>query len=104
VSWIHWADWVALAAWAIERDRVAGAVNACAPTPVRNREFSAALGRALRRPSWLPAPVPALRVVLGEMADALLLTSIRMVPARALAMGFRFRHAELASALAQLLR
>jgi uncharacterized protein len=104
VSWIHWADWVALATWALERDGLAGAVNACAPTPVRNREFSAALGHALRRPSWLPAPAFALRVALGEMADALLLTSIRMVPARALAQGFRFRHAELPSALAQLLR
>jgi uncharacterized protein len=104
VSWLHLADWVAMAAWAITTDAATGPLNASTPAPIRNREFCATLGRALGRPSWLPAPAFALRIALGEMADGLLLGSIRMIPRRALDLGFEFRHPELAPALQSILK
>lgn len=104
VSWIHWRDWVGIAAWALENSRVAGPLNVSAPRAIRNREFSRAIGRALRRPSWLPAPAFALRIVLGRtMADSLLLTSIRMVPGRVLELGYRFQFPDLDDTLQELL-
>lgn len=98
--WIHRDDWVGLVRWAIERDEIAGAVNATAPHPETARAFARALGRALGRPSWLPTPAFALRLVLGEMADELLLSGQRAVPARAIRGGYRFRYEELPPALA----
>jgi uncharacterized protein len=102
MSWIHVDDWVGLARLAIEDDRVRGALNLGSPRPVRNREFSAALGRALRHPSVLPTPAFALRLALGEMAGPLLLASTRIVPAAALAHGYRFQFPEEGAALAAL--
>ncbi len=99
MSWIHVDDWVGVARLALTDERVQGPINLGSPNPVRNREFAAALGRALRRPSWVPAPGFALRVALGEMAPPLLLASTRMVPAAALASGYRFKLAEVAHAL-----
>jgi uncharacterized protein len=103
LSWIHVDDWVGIAAHAITDERVAGPRNLGSPQPVRNRDFATALGRALRRPSLLPTPAFALRVAVGEMARPLLLASIRMAPAGALADGYRFRHEEVGAALASLL-
>lgn len=99
MSWIHVDDWVGLARLAIEDDRARGPLNLGSPHPVRNREFSAALGRALRHPSVVPAPAFALRLALGEMAGPLLLASTRMVPAAALALGYRFQFPEVGAAL-----
>jgi uncharacterized protein len=103
MAWIHWRDWVDLVVWAIGNEKLAGALNLSAPRPLRNVDFAASIGRAVNRPSWLPAPAFALRAALGEMADALLLTSIRMLPARALDLGFRFRFEEADEALKDLL-
>src|SRR5690606_26157431 len=103
MSWITVDDWVALVEWAIDTPAIAGALNASAPSPVTNAEFSAAIGRALRRPSWLRAPAFALRAMLGEMAEALLLRGQRVIPARAIAHGFVFRHASIDEALAHVL-
>lgn len=103
MSWITVDDWVALVEWVIDTPAVAGAINASAPSPVTNAEFSAAIGRALRRPSWLRAPAFALRAMLGEMAEALLLRGQRVVPARAVAAGFVFQHASIDEALAHVL-
>jgi uncharacterized protein len=102
MSWIHRTDWVDLVRWVIHTPAAAGPINATAPNPVTNAEFSRELGRALRRPSWLPAPDLALRLVLGEMADALILSGQRVVPARATALGFRFAYPDLPAALAAL--
>jgi NAD dependent epimerase/dehydratase family enzyme len=71
---------------------------------VTNREFSSALGRALERPSFLPAPAFALRLALGEMADALLLSGQRALPMRATDLGFSFRHTHIGEALADIIR
>ncbi|MCU0251160.1 MAG: TIGR01777 family oxidoreductase [Vicinamibacterales bacterium] len=103
MSWIHRDDWVSLAQWAIETAGVRGALNLTAPNPVTNAGFARALGRALNRPAFIPAPGFALKMLLGEMAGPLLLYSQRVVPARALAAGFRFAHPELDEALANLL-
>ena len=99
-SWIHRTDWIDLVRWAIRTDAAVGPLNATAPEPVRNAEFAHALGRALHRPSFMPAPAFALRLVLGEMADALLLSGQRAVPATAETLGFRFKYARLGDALA----
>jgi uncharacterized protein (TIGR01777 family) len=88
--WIHWKDWVDLVRFAIRTDTASGPMNATAPGPVTNREFTRALGRALHRPAFMPAPAFALRLLLGEMADPLLLSGQRAVPARAEQLGFAF--------------
>jgi uncharacterized protein (TIGR01777 family) len=97
MSWIALEDVVALIRWLVQNEQAAGAYNATAPTPVMNAEFTAALGRALHRPAWLPAPAFALRLLLGEMAE-LLLTGQRVLPTRALREGFVFRYATLPAA------
>ena len=101
--WIHRADWVALVRWAIDTPSVEGALNATARTPVTNAEFTRALARSLGRPGWLPAPAFALRLALGEMADGLLLSGQRAVPAKAERLGFRFQHTDLDVALRSIL-
>ncbi|MCX6537782.1 MAG: TIGR01777 family oxidoreductase [Acidobacteria bacterium] len=103
VSWIHRDDWVALVLWLLAAQDVAGPVNATAPGPVTNTEFAGALGRALRRPSWLPVPAFALKVALGEMASPLLLFSQRVMPDRASRAGFSFRYATLERAFSNLI-
>jgi len=103
MSWIHKTDWVQMVRWVLVTDAASGPLNLAVPNPVTNAEFSRAIGLALDRPSWLPAPAFALRVLLGEMADELLLCSQRLVPARALELGYRFRFASLDAALADIL-
>jgi uncharacterized protein len=98
-AWIHRDDWVSMASWALRTSSVSGPLNFTAPTPVTNREFAGALGRVLRRPAFMPAPAFAMRLALGEMADALLLTGQRVVPAAAQAQGFHFEYPTLEPAL-----
>jgi uncharacterized protein (TIGR01777 family) len=97
--WIHRADWIDLVRWTIRTDTAHGAINGSAPTPVTNKAFAQALGRALHRPAFMPAPGFALRLMLGEMADALLLSGQRAVPAKAQRLGFTFRYTDLDAAL-----
>jgi len=104
MPWIHIEDWVRMTAWALADERVRGPLNLSAPEPVRNRTFAAALGAALGRPSWAPAPGFALRLAVGEMAGPLLLASTRMLPAYARSLGFAFEHENLMTALAALVR
>ena len=103
MSWIHRDDWVRLMSWIITTEGARGPLNATGPSPATNAEFSKALGHALRRPSLLPAPAFALRLVLGEMADPLLLSSQRALPARATDLGFSFRYSNIEEALASVL-
>jgi uncharacterized protein (TIGR01777 family) len=102
MSWIHRKDWVGLATWALQTDSVSGPVNLTAPEPVTNAEFSRALGRVLHRPAFMPAPAFAMRLALGEMADALLLSGQRVVPAKAQARGYQFQFATLEPALREI--
>lgn len=101
MPWIHRTDWVDLVRWLIRDSQPRGAFNGSAPEPVTNREFTAALGRALGRPAFVPMPGFALKIALGEMAD-LLLTGQRAIPARALESGFTFRFPKLDAAFADL--
>jgi uncharacterized protein (TIGR01777 family) len=100
MSWIHIDDWIEMILWAIEKSAVSGPVNLAAPEPVTNAEFSRALGRAMRRPSWLPVPGFALRLIVGEMADDALLLGHRILPKRAQESGYVFRHPGIDEALA----
>lgn len=100
--WIHHHDWVELVHFAIGNTHLEGPVNATAPLPLPNRDFAIALGRALRRPAIVPAPAFALRLLLGEMADGLLLSGQRALPEKAERSGFAFRYRTLESALADL--
>jgi uncharacterized protein (TIGR01777 family) len=104
VSWIHIHDWVAMMKWALATTTVAGAINATAPVPVTNEEFARTLGRVLGRPSWMKAPAFALRLALGEMADALVLGGQRVLPDVAQQHGFVFRYPTLEAALNEIYR
>ena len=103
MPWIHKEDWVRLVTFAMTHEGARGALNVTSPTPVTNAEFSKALGRALHRPSLLPAPAFALRLALGEMADALLLGGQRALPVRATDLGFSFRYSNIDDALSKVL-
>jgi hypothetical protein len=103
IPWIHLDDVVGLYLAAIDDDRYSGPINATAPTPVTNKEFSKALGRALRRPAITPVPAVALHILYGGMSK-LVLEGQRAVPRRALELGYDFRHPDLDEALASALR
>ncbi|HTA13994.1 MAG TPA: TIGR01777 family oxidoreductase [Solirubrobacteraceae bacterium] len=98
ISWVHPDDLVRIVLASIDDERWRGAVNATAPEPQRNSDFSKALGRALHRPSLLPVPALALRLLYGEMAE-IITGGARVLPARALVLGYQFRHPQLDSAL-----
>jgi uncharacterized protein len=102
MSWIHRDDWLGLVRWLLQGADVDGALNATAPVPVTNAEFASALGRAMHRPALLPAPAFALRLALGEMAEALLLGGQRVLPAKAEGAGYRFRFRTVEDALWQI--
>lgn len=102
ISWIHRDDLVAMIVAAIEDERWSGPINATAPEPASNREFSHALGRALGRPSLLPVPGAAMRLLFGEMAE-ILTTGARVVPAKPLVLGYEFSHPGLDGALSSAL-
>ena len=104
LSWIHVQDWVAMVRWALATPAIVGPLNVTAPGPVTNEEFSRTLGRVLGRPSWLKAPAFALRLALGEMADALVLGGQRVLPDIAREHGFAFRYPTLEPALRAIYR
>ena len=99
MSWVALDDVVGAIRFAIADTSVRGPINVVAPTPARNAEFTRVLARVLRRPAIFPAPAFALRLMLGEMADALLLSSQRVVPQKLSERGFRFQYADLEAAL-----
>jgi uncharacterized protein (TIGR01777 family) len=98
ISWIHPDDLVGIVLAVIDGEQWRGPINATAPEPQRNRDFSKALGRALHRPSLLPVPGAALRLLYGEMSE-IVTTGARVLPARALVLGYQFRYPRLDSAL-----
>ena len=102
MSWIHVDDVTGLIAHAINHE-IDGVINTTAPEPASNRDFTWALGRAMHRPAVMPLPGFALRLLLGEMAQTILLQGQRVLPVRALESGYRFRHDRLDGALDNLL-
>ncbi len=103
MSWVHVDDVVGVYLQALSDDAWSGAVNATAPDPVTNRDFSKALGRVLHRPALAPVPPLAVRALYGEMAD-LVVEGRRAIPWRTRQLGYRFRHADLDEALRAALR
>jgi len=103
MSWITIDDAVGAIHHALITPALEGPVNAVAPTPVTNREFTRALGRVLRRPTIFPMPAVVARLAFGEMADELLLASARVVPRKLRESGYAFREPDLETALRHLL-
>jgi hypothetical protein len=103
MSWIAIDDVVGIIRHALADETLEGAVNTVAPRPVRNEEFTSALGRVLGRPTIFPMPAFAVRLMFGEMGDALLLGSQRVEPARLKASGYQFAYAEIEGALRHVL-
>jgi uncharacterized protein len=99
MPWIHIADEVAIIFYCLEQSALQGAVNATAPNPVTNRQFTKALGSALHRPTIFPIPEPVAVLLFGEMAKELLLTGQRACPRKLLESGYLFRFAKLDEAL-----
>jgi uncharacterized protein (TIGR01777 family) len=103
MSWIALDDVCGIALHALSDERLRGPVNAVAPAAATNREFTATLAKVLSRPAIFTVPAFALRLLAGEMADALLLSSARVVPKRLLDTGYAFRSPELEPTLRRLL-
>lgn len=103
MSWVHIDDVIAIIRLAMTDEALTGPVNTVAPGPVTNAEFTKALGRTLHRPAILPAPAFALNLLLGEMAQALLLSSQRVIPEVLNARGHVFKYPRIDAALSQIL-
>jgi uncharacterized protein (TIGR01777 family) len=103
LSWITLDDTVAILRSALENANITGAINAVSPQPVTNADFAKLLAAALHRPALIAAPAFALRLLLGEMADALLLSSQRVLPAQLQKLSYPFLHPDLRTAFAAVL-
>jgi uncharacterized protein len=103
VSWIHIDDEVGILLWALDDENVSGTVNSTAPNPVTNREFSQAIGRALGRPASMPVPGFVLDLKFGSEFGKVLRGGQRVMPRRALDLGYRFRYPEIDGAMKNLL-
>ncbi len=99
MSWISLDDHVAVINYVIENENIRGAVNAVSPNPVTNEEFTKTMGEVLYRPTFIPLPEFAVSMLMGEMGDALLLTSTKVLPKRLEDAGFEFEYPDLKSAL-----
>jgi uncharacterized protein (TIGR01777 family) len=104
MSWIDIDDLVRIFLFAATTETLSGPANAAAPSPVTNSEFTKALGRVLGRPTIVPMPAFAVRLVFGEMGEELLLASARMEPGRLLGAGYQFRFPQLDGALRHILQ
>jgi NAD dependent epimerase/dehydratase family enzyme len=103
MSWIHIDDMVAMILHCINNQEVQGAVNATAPNPVTNKDFSATLAAALNRPGYLTMPAIMIKILFGQMGEELLLQGQKVVPVKILGAGFEFKYANLKAALENIL-
>jgi uncharacterized protein len=103
MSWIHIDDEVGILLWALDNEKVSGTVNSTAPNPVTNREFSHTIGRALGRPASVPVPGFVLDLKFGGEFGGVLRGGQRVIPRRALDLGYKFRYPEIDGALRNLL-
>ena len=99
MSWISMEDHIAVISYALDNENIRGAVNSVAPNPVTNEEFTKTLGDVLYRPTFLPVPEFLVGMVFGEMGDALLLASTKVLPKRLEQAGFHFRYPQLRAAI-----
>jgi uncharacterized protein (TIGR01777 family) len=103
VSWVHIDDEVGILLWALDNEKISGVVNSTAPNPATNKVFSKALGKAIGRPAVVPIPGFALDLIYGSEFGVVLKGGQRVVPRRALDLGYEFKHPELGEALGDLL-
>ncbi len=103
MSWIHIDDEVGVLLWALDNEKVSGTINSTAPNPVTNREFAQAIGRALGRPASVPVPGFVLDLKFGAEFGKVLRGGQRVIPRRALDLGYEFRYPEIDGALKNLL-
>jgi uncharacterized protein (TIGR01777 family) len=103
MSWVHIDDEVGILLWALDNDRVSGTINSTAPNPVTNRELSRAIGRALGRPASVPVPGFALDLKFGSELGKVLRGGQRVMPRRALDLGYQFRYTDIDAAMGNLL-
>jgi uncharacterized protein (TIGR01777 family) len=99
MSWLALDELVAIIQYALQTNSMTGPVNAVSPRPVRNADFTTILARVLHRPALFPAPAFALRLALGEVADALLLSSQKVLPKKLASLGYRFASPDLETTL-----
>lgn len=99
MSWIALDDLIGVIDYVLTNETISGAINAVSPNPIRNLEFTKALGSVLKRPTIFPMPALMIRTIFGEMADALLLSSTRVHPAKLIGASYAFRYPELEGAL-----
>jgi uncharacterized protein (TIGR01777 family) len=99
MSWISLDDHIEVINFALENENVRGAVNSVSPNPVTNQEFTATMGEVLYRPTFIPVPEFAVHLAFGEMGEALLLDSIKVMPKRLVDAGFKFKFPELKKAI-----
>ena len=104
LSWIALDDLIRVIHFALENEPVSGAVNACAPNPVTNKEFTDTLGRVLNRPTIIPVPAFGIKLLFGEMGETLLLKGARVVPEKLENAGFEFKFPDLETALKHVLQ
>jgi uncharacterized protein (TIGR01777 family) len=99
MSWIELADMIGILNFALENERVRGAVNATAPNPATNETFTKTLGEVLNRPTFIPVPEFGIKFMFGEMGETLLLQGCRVIPKKLEDLGFEFKYPELKEAL-----
>jgi NAD dependent epimerase/dehydratase family enzyme len=104
MSWISLDDIVSIVEYVIAHGDLSGPINAVSPQPVTNNEFTSALGKSLHRPTIFPVPALAMNLLLGEMANELLLSSARVLPRKLINSGYKFQNSDLGAFLRQLLQ
>lgn len=104
MSWIALDDLIGIFHFALENENVMGAINATAPNPVTNEEFTKTLGDVINRPTIIPVPEFGVKLLFGEMGETLLLESTRVIPERTQELGFEFKFTELKEAMAHALK
>ncbi len=104
MSWVALDDVIGAILFALEKEALTGPVNVVAPHPITNADFTRALGEALHRPTLLPMPEFAVKLIFGEMGESLLLGSQRVIPAKLQASGYNFRYREIGEALRAMLK
>jgi uncharacterized protein (TIGR01777 family) len=104
MSWIHIDDVVGIILEIMKNGKVGGPVNVTSPNPVSNTEFTKTLGSTLRRPTVMAMPAFALRLLMGEVADELLLTGQKVVPGKITSHGYQFQFPNLSGAIANIVR
>ena len=103
ISWIAIDDLIGIFNFALENENFSGAINATAPNPVKNKEFTDTLGNVLNRPTIIPIPAFGIKLLFGEMGETLLLEGARVVPEKLQNAGFEFKFPELEAALKHIL-